>query len=159
MSHVARVTSSCFYQRRRLRQIRRPVGQELQRRPTRSSAVDFRLTNEWSRDSTQKDSPPLLALSSRQFHSKLKNVPLSPIISSLFFFHIFMSILWSVDLAQLSFSSHCHLHPRHSPPPHSFMPVSVNKPPTDIAVWQALYRHFNLPTHLHSLFYSLWGNN
>jgi hypothetical protein len=27
--HIARVTSSCFYQLRRLRQIRRPVGQEL----------------------------------------------------------------------------------------------------------------------------------
>jgi len=38
-------------------------------------------------------------------------------------------------------SSHCHFHPCHSSSLDSFMPVSVNKNPTVIAVWQALYKH------------------
>lgn len=46
-----------------------------------------------------------------------------------------------------------HLHLIH------FMPVSVNKPPTVLALWQALYRHSKSPSHLHYFhFMSMWGN-
>jgi len=85
---------------------------------------------------TQTDSVPLLGLSSRHFHSKLK----------LFHFHQSFPPYYICACTSVSslaswpgsrYSSHCHYHSRHSLSSHLFMPVPVNKSTTVMAV----YRH------------------
>jgi len=92
---------------------------------------------------TATDSSPLLALSSHQFHSKLKTFLFEQSFSPYSCLHQLLSVLWPLDLASgfhltviftqsLIFTSFIYL-------------VSVNKPLSVIAAWQALYRHYKFP--------------
>jgi len=109
------------------------------------AALDASINRHYTTNST----PIILALSSRQFHSKLITFLFDqsfPPYSVCTYSRRFSGpSIWITVFILLSFS----LCRSHSPRPG--MPVSVNKSPTVTAAWQALYKHLNLPTHLHSL--------
>jgi len=54
-----------------------------------------------------------------------------------------LSVLWPLDLANFFISQSFSLCRSFSP--RSSMPVSVNKPPSVLAAWQAFYRHSKSP--------------
>jgi len=93
----------------------------------------------------ETDSTPPLALSSFQFHTKLKTFFFDQVMP-IFFSSLYA--LMSVLLCKCS-SSYNHFHCYHSPSHHSSL-VSDNKPPSVIATWVAFAGTLNVPTRFHS---------
>ena len=58
----------------------------------------------------------------------------------------------------LLFSSHCQFHSFIHSHLVSSTPVSVKKPPSVIAAWQALFWHSKSPHSFHYFLHSTWGN-
>jgi len=96
---------------------------------------------------TATDSSPLLALSLHPFHSKLKTFLFEQSIPPYSCLHQHLSVLWPLDLTNVFTSQSFSLCRSFSL--RSSTPVSVNKPPSVLSAWQALYRHSKSPTDRH----------